>query len=105
MGQKHVAHEHNGGMSDQGIIVPALDSFCQLQVLFGHFEEHFNIPALAIDSDDVFVREIDIGRQQGKPVFLAAVSNKNQFGLVLIFERYDDTARIFALPRRFFSLR
>jgi hypothetical protein len=24
---------------------------------------------------------------------------------VLIFERYDDTARIFALPRRFFSLR
>jgi len=65
--KKYVAHGHNGCMSDQGVEVSALDFFSQLQILLGHFEEHFDIPTFPIDLDDIFVRKMDIGRQRRIP--------------------------------------
>jgi len=58
--KKLVAHELNGCMSDESIIITALDLFYQLQVLLGHPEEHFDIPPLTVDPDEIFVRKVDI---------------------------------------------
>jgi hypothetical protein len=44
IGQKHIAHENDGRMGNQGIKVTALDFFGQFQMLFGHFEEYFDTP-------------------------------------------------------------
>jgi YD repeat-containing protein len=53
--QKHISHENNAGVSHQGIIVAALDFFCQLEMLFGHFEKHLYVPSLSVDSDNIFI--------------------------------------------------
>jgi hypothetical protein len=42
--------------------------FGQAQVLFDHFIKHLDLPAFALDRDDVFICRIDVCRQQGQPV-------------------------------------
>ena len=48
-------------MGKQGIIVAALDFFGQLEVLSGHFEEHFDLPAFSVNAYNIFVQEMDVG--------------------------------------------
>ena len=102
--EKLVAHEHDSYMSDEGIIVTALDLFCQLQVLLGHFEEHFDIPPLAVDPDDIFVRKVDIGGKERKPIFFTTIADKNHLGHMFVFERDENTGQDICPASAFFQV-
>ena len=59
--QENVTHEDNCGMSDQGIEIPALNFLGQFQVLFCHFEKNLDVPAFAVDANDVVVGQVSEG--------------------------------------------
>jgi hypothetical protein len=48
-------------MSNQGIEVPALGLLGQFQMLFGHLEEHLDVPAFAVNAHDVLIGQLSIG--------------------------------------------
>ena len=43
-----VPGHYQRSMTDQAIIAPKLNLFDQFQVLFAHFEKHFDVPAFAV---------------------------------------------------------
>ena len=47
IGQKQVPHEHDARMTNQGIVIPALDLLSEIQMLFDHFKEHLAGKGLA----------------------------------------------------------
>lgn len=54
-GNEHVPYKYNTGMSNKRIIIPALNLFCQLQMLFGHFKKELDVPAFAVNTDNFFI--------------------------------------------------
>jgi len=59
-GQKGVTQQHNGRMGDERVEVSGLAARFQLQELLGGPEEDFDVPALAVDADHIFVGQGDV---------------------------------------------
>lgn len=66
-----VPHENKRCVGTQCVKVPALDFLRKLQVLFGHFEQHLDIPAFAVNTNNILIWQVDIGRQKCRPVCLS----------------------------------
>jgi len=48
-----VPYKNKRCVGNQCVKVPALDFLRKLQVLFGHFEQHLDIPAFAVDTNNI----------------------------------------------------
>jgi hypothetical protein len=69
---------------------------------FEHFEADLDIPALAIDPDNLLVRQIHLGGQDRQPVSFVSMAHKhNPDPLPLVFRMTLVSIR--ASPGRFFS--
>lgn len=99
-----VSHENQRCMGDQCVKVPALDFLRKVQVLFGHLEQNFDIPAFAVDSNDILIGQVDIGRQKCQPVCFSAVANEHDLCRRLIFESDDSGGQNPGTPRPFAQL-
>src|SRR5690606_22475412 len=67
-------------MADQRIIRTSLKFLLQFQQGFCCFEKHFNIPAHAINPNDLLVAQCAIGTQNGKPIaLLVSIVNEYDF--------------------------
>jgi len=93
IGQKHIAHEHDAGVANQGVEVTALDFLCQTQVLLDHLEEDLDIPALTVDADNFLVGQIGIRGQDGQPVAVFPVANEYQLAKCPAGERDQCTGQ------------
>ena len=75
--EEDVSGHHDGRVGYEGIEVPALASFLQLQVLLGRPEEYLNVPPLAVNADNVFIGKGDVSGEQGQPVSLVLVAHED----------------------------
>lgn len=73
-------------MGDEGIEVPALAAFLQFQVLLGRAEEYLDVPALAVNADNVFIGKAEVSGKQGQPVSLVLVSHEDELGFEAVLE-------------------
>ena len=55
--QKHIAGEHQSYMCSKAIIGKAVILLTKQQAAFAGLEKHFDIPAMAVDADDVILAE------------------------------------------------
>ena len=84
-GQKDVTQQHNGRMGDERVEVSGLAARFQLQELLGGPEEDFDVPALAVDADHIFVGQGDVSAKQGQPVLFPTVPDEdNPSGLAVV---------------------
>lgn len=74
--QKNVSGHHDGRVGDEGIEVPALTSFLQFQVLLGRVEEHFDVPAFAVNADNVFIGKGEVSVSKASQSFLCLLRTK-----------------------------
>ena len=79
-------------------------SFRKVQVLLGHFEQNLDIPAFAVDTNNILIGQVDIGRQKCQPVCFSAVTNEHDLCRLLIFESHDRGCQNFGTPRPFAQL-
>ena len=105
IGQKHVAHQHNGGVGDRDIVVTALNILCQLQMLLGHFEEHLNIPTFTIHHEISSSGRVISVDSRANQSFVRRSQTKTTFALCSSCSVTITLARIFAWPQRFFRHR
>ena len=61
------------------IEVTASDLSGQTPMLFDHLEENLDVPALSVDADDPLVGQIDIRRQNGRPIDVIFVADEHPF--------------------------
>ena len=71
-------------MGKRYIKVTALNLFIQFQVLLGHLEKHFDVPAFSLNKDDLFVGQVDVRGHQRQPVLFRPVLNEDQFNVKAI---------------------
>ena len=84
--QKNVPGHHDGRVGYEGIEVPALAAFLQFQMLLGRAKEHFDVPALAVNADNVFIGKDEVSGKQGQPVSFVLVSHEDELGFEAILE-------------------
>jgi len=84
--EKDVSGHHDGRVGYEGIEVPALAAFLQFQMLLGRAKEHFDVPALAVNADNVFIGKDEVSGKQGQPVSFVLVSHEDELGFEAILE-------------------
>ena len=67
-------------MGGQRIIGQAVTFGAQMQHGLACFEEHFDVPTLAVDSENLFLRQAGICTDEGDPILLLIpIPNTNDF--------------------------
>jgi len=84
--EEDVSGHHDGRVGDDGIEVPALAAFLQFQVLLGRAEEYLDVPAFAVNADNVFIGKGEVSGKQGQPVSLVLVSHEDELGFEAVLE-------------------
>lgn len=54
--QKHIAGEYHGNMGGKTVIRKAVVLFPKQQAALASLEKHLDVPAMAVDADDIFQR-------------------------------------------------
>ena len=84
--QKHIAGEHHGHMRSKAIIRKAVVLLTKQQAAFAGLEKHFDIPAMAVDADDVILAEAHVRADYGNPVLaVVTVADTDDTGIYAIF--------------------
>jgi hypothetical protein len=84
--EEDVSGHHDGRVGYEGIEISALASFLQFQVLLCRAEEYFDVPAFAVNADNVFVGKGNVSGKQGQPVSLVLVAYEDELGFEAILE-------------------
>jgi len=69
--------------------------------MFHHFEEYLDVPSFPVDPDDLIVGQLDIRGCDRQPVPFVAVSNKDDFHLLLMLGLNDNAGKDFCLAGAF----
>jgi hypothetical protein len=66
-----------------------------------HLEKHLDIPPLAVDTDDFFIRKVNLGGEDGQPLAFMAVTDKHDPDLLFLFGFHHHAGQNPGLARSF----
>jgi len=101
--QKHLPHENDACITNQGIEVTELEFFGQTKMLLDHLERELDIPALTVGADNFLVGQIGIRGQESQPVAVVSVANEYQLARQFAGERHETTGKDLRFSAAFFQ--